>query len=348
MNVLSIENIEKHSRDTVLFPSVSLSMSTHEILAIHCSLNVRNVLLGIFIGENCLSSGDVFLNGENISSLTNNHKHITQQVGICFFNDGLYERLTVIDHLTFYKGLFHSDQTIDQVLHDIQLATKKHLPVKKLTFSEQKRIQFARLLLQNPSLFIFEEPDLNIDLETKQIFLQIVKRLQQDDKSILVLTSNLESAITVANRVYRLDEKGLHVVPIDGENHQRDHQAKDFEQVKRQALEFQKIPTKTNDKMVLFDPPEIDYIDSKEGQVYLYIKGEAFPTTFTLQELEERLIYYGFFRCHRSYIVNLQKVREVITWTRNSFNLILDDDPKSSIPLSKAKMSQLKEMLGLK
>lgn len=77
-------------------------------------------------------------------------------------------------------------------------------------------------------------------------------------------------------------------------------------------------------------------------------KGEAFPTTFTLQELEERLIYYGFFRCHRSYIVNLQKVREVITWTRNSFNLILDDDPKSSIPLSKAKMSQLKEMLGLK
>ncbi|MDR0435024.1 MAG: LytTR family transcriptional regulator DNA-binding domain-containing protein [Gracilibacteraceae bacterium] len=35
---------------------------------------------------------------------------------------------------------------------------------------------------------------------------------------------------------------------------------------------------------------------------------------------------YGFFRCHRSYIVNLQKVREIITWTRNSYGLILDDD----------------------
>src|SRR5699024_2841671 len=96
-----------------------------------------------FIGENCLSSGDVFLNGENISSLTNNHKHITQQVGICFFNDVLYERMTVIDHLTFYKGLFHSDQTIDHVLHDIQLATKKHLPVKQPTSYKHKKIQYA-------------------------------------------------------------------------------------------------------------------------------------------------------------------------------------------------------------
>ena len=48
---------------------------------------------------------------------------------------------------------------------------------------------------------------------------------------------------------------------------------------------------------------------------------------------------FGFFRCHRSYIVNLQKVREVITWTRNSYSLILENKEKTSIPLSKAKMA---------
>ena len=81
---------------------------------------------------------------------------------------------------------------------------------------------------------------------------------------------------------------------------------------------------------------------------HLHIKGEGFPTTFTLNELEERLQHFGFFRCHRSYIVNLQKVREVITWTRNSYSLILDDEKKSNIPLSKTKMAELKGMLGLK
>ena len=109
-----------------------------------------------------------------------------------------------------------------------------------------------------------------------------------------------------------------------------------------QPVRFEKIPTKVNEKIVLFDPPEIDYIESNDGQSSLHINGEEFPTMFTMNELEERLQHFGFFRCHRSYIVNLQKVREVITWTRNSYSLILDDEKKSNIPLSKTKMAELK------
>ncbi|HLQ41008.1 MAG TPA: LytTR family DNA-binding domain-containing protein, partial [Tetragenococcus sp.] len=105
---------------------------------------------------------------------------------------------------------------------------------------------------------------------------------------------------------------------------------------------------KVNEKIILFDPPEIDYIESHAGQSNVCLNGEFFPTTFTLTELEEKLKPEGFFRCHRSYIVNLQKVKEVITWTRNSFSFILNDQSKSSIPLSKTKMTELKEMLDLK
>jgi len=103
-----------------------------------------------------------------------------------------------------------------------------------------------------------------------------------------------------------------------------------------------------NDKIILFNPPEIDFIESHEGQSNLTVKGEVYPCMFTLQDLEERLLPYGFFRCHRSYIVNLQKVREVVTWTRNSYSLILDDANQTSIPLSKTKMVEMKDMLGLK
>ena len=82
---------------------------------------------------------------------------------------------------------------------------------------------------------------------------------------------------------------------------------------------------------------------------HLYMLREKnFQRCLRLNELEERLQHFGFFRCHRSYIVNLQKVREVITWTRNSYSLILDDEKKSNIPLSKSKMAELKAMLGLK
>ncbi len=71
-----------------------------------------------------------------------------------------------------------------------------------------------------------------------------------------------------------------------------------------------------------------------------------FVCALTLSEsLEARLTGFRFFRCHRSYLVNLQRVREVITWTRNSFSLILDDERKSSIPLSKGRMDELKGVI---
>lgn len=112
-------------------------------------------------------------------------------------------------------------------------------------------------------------------------------------------------------------------------------------------VRFEKIPAKLNEKIILFDPTEISFIESNEGVSNLHVNGEVFPCSYTLNELFKRLQIFGFFRCHRSYIVNLQRVREVITWTRNSYSLILDDSKKSSIPLSKGNLSELKEIIGI-
>ncbi|MDX8046513.1 LytTR family DNA-binding domain-containing protein [Gracilibacillus sp. S3-1-1] len=114
-----------------------------------------------------------------------------------------------------------------------------------------------------------------------------------------------------------------------------------------QTFQLNKISAKVEDKIILFDPQEIDYIESKNGQSILFTRGEGFSTGLTLKELELQLQSQGFFRCHRSYIVNLQKIREVITWTRNSYSLSLIDKKSSEVPLSKSKLAKLKELLGV-
>lgn len=100
-----------------------------------------------------------------------------------------------------------------------------------------------------------------------------------------------------------------------------------------QPVRFEKIPAKVGDKLILFDPTEIDYIESHEGVANLHVLQGSYACSMSLSDLEARLKGFGFYRCHRSYLVNLQKVREVITWTRNSYSLILDNQTKSSIPL---------------
>ncbi|BBH18757.1 ABC transporter [Paenibacillus baekrokdamisoli] len=371
MTVLQIIELESYTENMLVFPPFHIEVARHDVIAIYSSMNVRNTLLAMLTGRLPLSSGEIRLNGAVYSS---NKKAYLSQLGLLQLEEGLYERLTVKENFIFYKNLYGSEAAIDAVIRTIKLEMKVNMRVSKLSLSEKRRVQYARLLFQDPALFVFEEPDQNVDNETKLVFQKMVRMLGDSGKSVLVLTGNMETALSVTSQVYRLDEKGLKAfdvqdtpdnhnpLPSPSSTHQENQsnlivevdaleeavvEAGEEEPVV-QLVRFEKIPTRMNDKIILFNPPEIDYIESSEGQSILFIKGEMYPTTFKINELEERLQTYGFFRCHRSYIVNLQKVREVITYTRNSYSLILDDELKSAVPLSKTKMAELKEMMGLK
>ena len=69
-------------------------------------------------------------------------------------------------------------------------------------------------------------------------------------------------------------------------------------------------------------------------------------TNLTLQELEVRLAGRGFFKAHRAYLVNVQRIKAVIQFTRNSYTLQLNDPQETMIPLSKQSEKELQELLG--
>ncbi|MFJ7936522.1 LytTR family transcriptional regulator DNA-binding domain-containing protein [Sporosarcina sp. NPDC096371] len=352
---LRFTNVEKRLNDSLIFSVFNLSVDRGQITAIYSSLNVRSTLLQMLTKEMPILNGEIYISNAEISKV-----HLSD-IGFSFLNEALYERLTVAEQIDLYRKLYNTNEATSVILRKVHLEEKRNVRIKKLSYSEQRRIQFGRLLIQNPDILIFEEPDQNIDIETQRVLMIMLEELRAKGKSILILTGNMESAVTLADKVFKLDESGLHEIQM-AEEIEEDNPTIEVEEEQSSALEasteiekpdiqpvrFEKIPTKVNEKIVLFDPPEIDYIESNDGQSFLHINGEAFPTMFTMNELEGRLQLFGFFRCHRSYIVNLQKVREVITWTRNSYSLILDDEKKSNIPLSKTKMAELKVMLGLK
>lgn len=64
----------------------------------------------------------------------------------------------------------------------------------------------------------------------------------------------------------------------------------------------------------------------------------------SLDALEARLARYGFFRAHRSCVVNLQQVRSILVWSRNAYTLTLYCNRE--IPLSKHRVGALRRILG--
>ncbi|MCM1989069.1 LytTR family transcriptional regulator DNA-binding domain-containing protein [Oceanirhabdus seepicola] len=113
------------------------------------------------------------------------------------------------------------------------------------------------------------------------------------------------------------------------------------------SLKFNKVPAKVDDKIILFNPTDIIYCESRDRAAVLHTVEGEFQCSLTLAQLEQKLKAFGFFRCHRSYIVNLQNIKELIAWSKNSYSLILNDKTKSEIPLSKGRIEELKTILGI-
>ena len=254
-------------------------------------------------------------------------------------DDRLYERLKVHEYVHFLRKLYRSTQTVDELLHEFALTERKQLKITQLSNSEQQLLHYMKIWLTPSPIIAIEEPLQNLEEHTKQVIIRSLSSLSE--KMIILLSTNVEDLIVSCTKINRLDTQGLHPLHIADQDEQT------TEPVPFTPIKIEKIPTKKNDKIILFNPPELDYIESIEGDVFVYVSGESYPCTLTLTELEKRLVPFGFFRCHRSYIVNLQKVREIITWTKNSYSLSIHTTEKTVVPLSKNKLATLKELIGI-
>src|SRR5690606_5842290 len=139
----------------------------------------------------------------------------SRDIGFLFLHNALYERLSVEEMLRFIKNLYESEQTIDNAVKAVHLDVKRKSKINKLSYSEIRRVQLACLLLQNPAIYILEEPDQNLDLESKRIFLSLLQELRHLGKATLILTGNMESAVTAGDEVYKLDGNGLSPIQVE-------------------------------------------------------------------------------------------------------------------------------------
>ncbi|WP_256860582.1 LytTR family DNA-binding domain-containing protein [Paraliobacillus ryukyuensis] len=193
---------------------------------------------------------------------------------------------------------------------------------------------------------IFHEPVQGVDVNTTNSFIQLLQRLKACHIPVLVLVSNLEHAIMLGDVAYKLHQHALSPVEMD-EGEDETKEEADDPGLKRHNNLF-KIPAKVDDKVILFDPLEIDYMESQDGKAMIVVNDQTYAMDTTLSEMEKQLEVYGFYRCHRSYIVNLQKVREIITWSKNTYSLRIDNKSQSTIPLSRTKIQDIQEKFSLK
>ena len=112
-----------------------------------------------------------------------------------------------------------------------------------------------------------------------------------------------------------------------------------------------KLAVEKNGKIMLIDYDDIIYIHTLTGLVRIITVAEEYGYSGTLTELQERLRDTPILRVHRSYLVHIEKVKEVIPWFKGTYWLKLSTPGNSSyieVPVGKGQIKKLKEILGLK
>lgn len=208
-------------------------------------------------------------------------------------------------------------------------------------------LNFARLSLFEPEVCFCERPLVDLGAEARKLVLSWMAAEAERGVVFVTCGQSLREALLMPGSAWWVD--GEQVIAAQPEPEDGTSEATGSEDELAFAgdeVHVCKIACKVGDRTLLFDPREIDFIESANRQNLASVRGELYPTAMTMDELEAELERYGFFRCHRSFIVNVQKVGSVERYTRNSFNLTLSDVKQSSIPLAKGRAEAMRERYG--
>ena len=290
----------------------------------------KETLFELLTGQSRPTTGEIRLVGLDPAT---DKETFSQKVGVLFAEDNLYKRLSALDNLKFYCRLRRLPKSrAQEILATVGLADHTKVKVEKLPPSLVRRLAYGRAILNDPKVLLLVELFEKCDEVSISLLSKLTRQLTNNGSVCLILAEEPSHLSALCDMIYRLDQGRI----VEAYNPQEEPEP---------TLPFM-IPARLEGRVALVDPADILYVIAQHDRAYLQTQDDLLPTQFTMTELEKRLSRSGFFRAHRGYLVNLQHVKEVIPYTRDSYSLKLKDETGTEIPLSKTAARELRELLG--
>jgi two-component system LytT family response regulator/two-component system response regulator LytT len=109
-----------------------------------------------------------------------------------------------------------------------------------------------------------------------------------------------------------------------------------------------KLLVKSQSRMFLVDAADLIYASIQDGTITIFTRDfEGVSNYRTIEELASAVDSEKFWRAHRSYLINIDHIKEVVPWFKSSYMLKMNDKRASEIPVSRAQTKRLRELLKL-
>ncbi len=115
----------------------------------------------------------------------------------------------------------------------------------------------------------------------------------------------------------------------------------------KEEHQSRKLTLERDDRHYVVDIKEILYVETEVGNTIVRTKKGDFCSNLTLTEWEGKLPDPPFFKTHRSFLVNLEEIQEVLHWFNNSLQLKMEENSEKMVPVSRSNTKRFKEKMNI-
>lgn len=158
------------------------------------------------------TSGEIFIDGEQINKKDANLNVMRQKLGMVFQNFNLFPHMTTLENITLapirVKKMSKeaAEKTAKELLEKVGLADKADVYPSSLSGGQKQRAAIARALAMNPEFMLFDEPTSALDPEMVGEVLAVMRDLAEKGMTMVIVTHEMGFAREVADRILFMDE----------------------------------------------------------------------------------------------------------------------------------------------
>ena len=158
------------------------------------------------------TSGEIWVDGENILSAKRNIPKLRQKMGMVFQSFNLFSHLTVLENLTLGPTRLkrietrEAEKTAWELLELIGMKDRARYYPAQLSGGQKQRVAIARCLAMKPKIILFDEPTSALDPTIVSEVLAVIRRLTREGLTLIIVTHEMEFAAEVSTRVFYMDQ----------------------------------------------------------------------------------------------------------------------------------------------
>lgn len=187
--MIEIKNLSKKFDENVVFTDFNLTIEDGDFIIFSGPSGCgKTTLLNMIGAIEEIDSGELIVDGIDIRNKRNHLNYFRTKIGFLFQNFALVDNKTVKENLKLIRKDCKTNLSIEEVLNIVGLEEKLNKKVYTLSGGEQQRVALARLMLKKCEIVLADEPTGSLDKKNAGDVLNILKKLNKQGKTIILVT----------------------------------------------------------------------------------------------------------------------------------------------------------------